>query len=46
MKKYEKPIIEEEKILLEDIIAVSNYEAATDDTIDSNPLTDLFPKNN
>ncbi len=45
MKKYEKPMIEEEKIILEDIIAVSNKGQADDSNTDSSSLFDLFPKN-
>ena len=41
MKKYEKPMIEEEKIILEDIIAVSNKGQADDSNTDSSSLFDL-----
>ena len=45
MKNYEKPIIEEEKIVLEDIIAVSNKGVGDDSNTDSSSLADLFPMN-
>ncbi len=37
MKDYIKPIIEDEKIELEDIIAVSGDEGSLDNPYDSNP---------
>lgn len=43
MKNYEKPMIEEEKIVLEDIIAVSNQGQGNDSNTDSSSITDLFP---
>ena len=44
MKNYEKPMIQEEEIILEDIMAVSNQGQANPDDTDSASIFDLFPK--
>lgn len=44
MKNYEKPMIQEEEIILEDIMAVSQQDEANEDNIDKASIFDLFPK--